>query len=502
MKKVDSAVIARGSSLPVEVEVSFTKGLPGFSIVGLASSSVMEARDRVKAALASNGFVFPPKKIVINLFPSDIQKSGTMLDLPIAVGIALYDKEVDLGSFLLLGELGLDGRLRNSDLLYPVILGLLKDEKIKNIIAPKEAEEKLSLIPSINLYTFETLKEVLEFFVQKEKKSPIKQASIESRHIVCGEEKYYYEEDYREDFFEVRGQEVAKRAAVIAAAGFHNLIMEGNPGSGKSMIAKRLRYVLPPLGESEILEIAALQSLEGREPDFRAVRPFRVLNQNITKSALLGGGSGLDGKPGELANANLGLAFFDEISQFQKAIIESLREPLEDSKLLVSRVNTKIEYATKFMFVAAQNPCPCGNLFSTQKECRCTEAEIDRYRSKLSEPIMDRIDLYVKMDEVTPESKPSLTSKEIHTRVREAFVFRLRRGQREFNGKLSGAMIEKFCVLEKEAEAVLESAVARFALSFRSVDKLKKVSRTIADIEASDRIQKPHLLEALGFRQR
>jgi len=501
VKKLNSAIIFGSEALKVSVEVAFSKGLPGFSIVGLGSNSVLEARDRIKAALCANDFTFPPKKIVINLSPSDTPKTGTLLELPMALGIALYEKSVDFSDYMIFGELGLDGKLRGGSGLFSILLSLAKKGVIKKCIIPKEEADKLSIIPEVEFFAFENIKECIEFFTAETKKEPHPTSSITSKSFNIEGEEFFYEDSFSEDFKDVRGQEIAKRGALIAACGFHNILMEGSPGSGKSMIARRLRHILPPLKKSEILEIAALGLLDGKDIDFKAIRPFYAPHCSSTKSSILGGGT-KEAKPGVLALGNNGLIFFDEFPNFSKDIIESLREPLEDNKLLISRVNSKIEYKTEFIFVAAQNPCPCGNLFSTTKECRCSDIEINRYKGKISEPIMDRIDLYIKMDEVKGEDRPSKSSKEMLDVVVDAFKFRLQRGQSIHNGKLDKSSIERFCILDKDAENLLTTGVSRFSLSFRSIDKIKKVARTIADMERSETIKKGHLLEALGFRKR
>ncbi|MBD3806869.1 ATP-binding protein, partial [Sulfuricurvum sp.] len=312
---------------------------------------------------------------------------------------------------------------------------------------------------------------------------------------------YYFHEHYPLDFADIKGQEHAKRSALIAAAGMHNLLLEGSPGSGKSMIAKRLVHIMPPLHNDEILECAKLQILEGKEPTFTPERPFRSPHHSSTGASIFGGGTH-KAQIGEVGLAHGGILFFDELPHFSKTVLEALREPLEDRHIRISRVNAKVTYNANFLFVGAMNPCPCGNLFSTTTACRCTDLEISRYRSRLSDPFLDRIDLYVQMHTVSPEDKPSVNSKELHKKVREAFLRQKARGQRVLNGALSDAEIVQYCPLNPESQQVIDQAIVRFGLSFRAVGRVLKVARTIADIEGSADIEKTHVLEALSYRKR
>ncbi len=482
----------------VEVESSFTRALPGFSIVGLASSSIQEAKDRVKSALLSCNFRFPPLKITINLSPSDLKKSGSHFDLAIALSIALHNESVGLEDFYIFGELGLDGRLKATATMFALVLGLAK--KPIKVIAPKETLGTLGRIPNVTLYAYEGLEELIDD-LKRNDLTPTSSKPLEHEHIEINDETFYYASSYPLDFVQVKGQERAKRAALIAAAGMHNILFEGSPGCGKSMIAQRMRYILPPLSLDELLEIAKMEALAGKEPGFAPIRPYRAPHHTATRASLFGGGS-QNAKPGEVALAHLGMLFFDEFPHFPKSILEALREPLQDRKLLISRVNTKMEYPTKFLFVAAQNPCPCGNLLSSTKECRCTELEIARYRNKISEPLMDRIELYVQMEETNIEDRPSVDSSTLHRQVIEAFVRQRERNQKECNGHLSEEEIEKFCVLDEEAKQALQMALQNLGLSHRGVANIKKVARTIADLDRSKKITKAHLLEALSFRRR
>ena len=313
--------------------------------------------------------------------------------------------------------------------------------------------------------------------------------------------KYYYIKDYDEDFEDVLGQDMAKFAALVSACGNHNMLMEGSPGCGKSMIAKRVQYIMPPMSLEEILEKAKLQSLEQTNINFVPKRSYRSPHNSSTKSSIFGGGS-TNAKIGEVALSNNGILFFDELPHFSKSILEALREPLQDNKILISRVNTKVMYKTKFTFISAMNPCPCGNLLSSLKECRCNEAEIQRYKNRLSDPFIDRIDLVVTMNDTFKDNKNIVTSKELHETVIKAFIKQKQRDQKELNGKLSDNEIKKFCILDNESDDILQKAILNFQLTFRSINKVLKVARTIADINDNEKITKADLLKSLSFRKR
>jgi len=294
---------------------------------------------------------------------------------------------------------------------------------------------------------------------------------------------------------------VAKRAALISACGFHNILLEGSPGCGKSMIAKRLKYILPPMSNEDTLDVAKLQTLDYEEPDFKPHRSIRSPHHSSTLASVFGGGSH-KAQIGEVGLAHRGILFFDELPHFSKNILEALREPMEDGKIRISRVNSKVEYPADFLFIGAMNPCPCGNLLNENKECRCSELEIQRYKNRLSDPFLDRVDLMITMQSVRVEDKTSYTSKELHKMVVGAHIFSKKRGQKVLNAKLSDSEIEKFCILEPQAKDTLDMAINRFDLSFRSIKKVQKVGRTIADLDSSEIIEKKHILEALSYRRR
>jgi magnesium chelatase family protein len=482
-KKIISATLNGIDAKRVEVESSFTKALPGFSIVGLGSQSIQEAKERVKSALLNNDFEFPPLKITISLSPADLKKEGSHFDLPIALSILYHNKDINLEDFLVLGELGLDGRIKDTASIFPIILSL----KPKKVIVPLESVKKVSKIPDIEIYAFSHIKEFEEFNPKK-----IDKSELNYSYLKIDGKKYYYLEEFELDFNDVRGQKLAKEAALYSASGFHNILLEGSPGVGKSMIINRLRYILPPMSLEEILEVEKLKAIEGKEIDFKPLRPFRAPHYSSTRAAIFGGGS-RSAKIGEIAFANKGVLFFDELPYFQKDVLENLRLPLQDRKVLISRVNSKIEYETDILFAAAMNPCPCGNLLSLSKECRCTELEIKRYKNRISEPLYDRIEIYHQM--IEDEDEDRVTSKELFEKV--LIAFEMQRGV--FNANLEENY--KFN-MENEAYNVLQKAVKNFALSKRSEFNVLKLSKTIANTQKRDKIKKEDILKALSFRRR
>ncbi|CZE46122.1 YifB family Mg chelatase-like AAA ATPase [Campylobacter geochelonis] len=487
----------------VRVESIFMRGLPGFSIVGLANTTIKESESRVKAALLSLNFSFPPQKIVINLSPSDLPKSGSHFDLSIALLIALQKHEFD-ESFYVFAELGLNGEAKSTNSLFSILLFLSNKVKKAKVLVPKDIALKAAMIPNFEVYAISSLDEAIRFFIDEEfAKTCLVNAThpLFEKTIEIGGKNYVPNFNFELDFSDIKGQERAKRACLIAACGMHNIIFEGSPGCGKSMCAKRLRYILPPQSESEVMLAAAYESLNNKNVDFSALRAFRSPHHTSTRSSIFGGGSHT-ARIGEVALANGGELFFDEFPHFGKQILESLREPLEDNKILISRVNSKTEYETKFIFVAALNPCPCGNLFSKNGNCICSQVQINRYKSAISLPLLDRIDIYVAMDEVRQDDKSTLCSKDMYNDVLRVFTTQKERGQSELNGKLEGSEIERICVLSVQAKDVLNQAISRFNLSQRGINKTLKVARTIADLANSEMIEKAHILESLSFRVR
>ncbi|QKF59815.1 YifB family Mg chelatase-like AAA ATPase [Aliarcobacter lanthieri] len=503
MKIIKSATLETLDATIVDVESTFTRGMPNFTIVGMVSTNITESKDRVKSALLVNNFKFPPLKITVNLSPSEISKKGTHFDLSIALQIALFDEQkLKFDDFYFFGELALDGKVKDTSLIFPIVLSLVKKGELKKVVVCANSAEKLSNIPNIEIYVVNSLNSAIELVKTENKEKFLYKKDIyKYKSLEINDKKYFYDTNYVEDFKDVLGQDMAKYAALICASGNHNLLMEGSPGCGKSMIAKRLQYILTPMSQEEILEKAKLQALDLKDVDFSPIRAFRNPHHSSTKSSIFGGGSS-NAKMGEVALSNNGILFFDELPHFPSNILEALREPLEDNKILISRVNNKVLYETKFIFVSAMNPCPCGNKLSSVKECRCNELEVQRYKNRLSEPFLDRIDLYLVMNDSFSDNKNIVSSAELHESVIKAFIKQKNRGQKELNGKLSDEDIKKYCILDDESKEILEKARINYSLSFRSINKVLKVARTIADLNNNEIITKSDLLKSLNFRRR
>lgn len=502
MKKLSCATQIANQAYKVDVESAYVRALPGFSIVGLASQSIQESKDRIKSALLSVGFSFPAQKITINLSPSDMKKEGSHFDLPIAILIALQKEECQMGEFFAFGELGLDGAIKPTNQIFPLILSLTSEEKIIKVLVPKSECEKIASIPNVEVYGVEHLSQALDLFKNEEFKQNclhVNTHPIFEKALKIDGKKYVLPNEFDLDFKDVLGQSRAKRAALISAAGMHNILLEGSPGCGKSMIIKRLRYILPPMSLSEVLETSAIKSLSEDESSFSPLRPFRSPHHTSSRPSIFGGGSA-NAKAGEVSLAHLGVLFFDEFPHFTKQVLESLREPLEDKCVLISRVNTKVRYPTKFLFASAQNPCPCGFLLSEYHSCKCTDLEVKNYKSKLSAPLMDRIDIFVQMDESRSDEN-EYNSKSMQEVVLNAFKLQKKREQIEANANLSDEDTHRFCPLDFTCKGILDKAISRYGLSQRSINKILRLARTIADIGLCEDIKKPHLLEALSFRK-
>lgn len=482
----------------VNIQVDVSNGLPCFEIVGLPDVSIRESKERVRTAIRNSGYEVLSRKTIINLAPATIKKEGPFFDLPIAIGYLASTKQINkeqLDKIAFVGEISLDGKLNRMNGILPVCLEARR-LGIETIIIPNENIKEASIIDGIKIYGANSLKDVVNFLNYGEQ--------LNELHTKWEELKE--ESKYKIDFSEVKGQHFAKRAIEIAAAGGHNVILIGNPGCGKTMLAQRIPTILPELSFEESIETTKIHSIAGKLSETEQIvfnRPFREPFHNITKTALIGGGA--HPIPGEISLAHYGILYLDEITQFNKELLEFLRIPLEDHKVTISRVNTQVTYPCNFMLVASMNPCPCGYHGSKVKECKCDEKSIKKYLSKISGPLLDRIDIQVRI----PESDYKLintqeeTSLEIKKRVERAKQIQLERYKEEGifnNASLTPKLIKKYCVLDLNSKRLLDSAFERLGLSLRGYNKILKVARTIADLEGEENIQSKHIAEAIQYR--
>ncbi len=504
LAKVFSGAIVGLEGQLVEVEVDIASGLPAFTVVGLPDTAVQEARERVRAAIRNSGCQFPVRRITVNLAPADLRKEGPAYDLPIAVGIALASEQVlaDLSSSLFLGELSLDGKLRETHGILPMV-SLAREHGLREVYVPAVDAAEAALVEGVDIYPVPTLRDLIAHLRLEERIPPFDRAAAPAP------EPPPYDGT---DFADVRGQEHVKRALEVAAAGGHNVLMVGPAGAGKTLLARALPSILPPLTGDEALIVTRIYSVAGllpRDTPLVAQRPFRAPHHTISQAGLVGGGR--QPRPGEISLAHRGVLFLDELPEFGQQTLEVLRQPLEDHSVTISRAQGSVTFPANFMLVSAMNPCPCGNYGDPLKPCSCSDGTVSRYQRRISGPLLDRIDLFIEVPRVDYEKLSSLAPAEasasVRARVEHARDVQTKRfagAPTQCNSEMSPAEVRDFCQvhLDDQSRSLLKLATDQLSLSARAFHRILKVARTIADLSCSEGIAAAHVAEAIQYRQR